>query len=460
MARFKQDDVVILTITDYGMDCEGIARIDEFVFFVPYTVKGETVKAKITYVKKNLVFANLVEVIEPSSDRVKPLCNRFTRCGGCDCLHIDYNKQLEIKKNHVATLFKKNTNLDVTIDDVVPSKDILGYRNKIQLPFGTVNGKVAMGFFKTGTHKIVSITKCFLHGEWVEKLILCFVEYANKYNVSAYDEGTKKGILRHLVVRHVDNQYCITVVTNNADLPNVKALINMITEAIGENFSLYVSKKKSHDNVIMGESVKVIKQREFIVDILGIKLTLNPYSFLQLNDDVRDKIYSRVVEEITNASGKKVAIDAYAGVGALGAVLAKNGVRVYNIEIVKEATEDGILLAKNNGVEEYVTNVNGDASKEIGKAIDYALTLGVDKPYIILDPPRKGCDERVINAIKNISTPHTIFYISCNPATLTRDLNRLCIDNNYNIEYVTPYDMFPNTKHVETVVCLKRQIQQ
>ena len=457
MAKYKQDDIVKVKIASFGMDGEGVAREDEFVFFVPFALPGEEVSCKVTYVKKNLVFAELKEVLTPSASRVKPPCNRFVRCGGCDLMHLKYSDQLELKRANVANLFRKNAGLDVFVAPTVPCSTPQGYRNKIQLPFGTVNGKVAMGFYRENSHKIVSITKCFLHGEWVEKLIKVFVEYAQKYGVSAYDDLTKKGVLRHLVARNIDDKYCIVVVTNNSDLPKKKELIDMLRNAIGDDFSLFLSKKTDYTNVILGKEMIELKHFDFIIDVLGVKLPLNPYSFLQLNNEIRDKIYNDVIERILkNSEGKKLRVfDAYAGVGVLGAVLAKRGINVTNIEIVKEATEDGISLAKLNGIEDKVTVINGDAAVKLPEAV--ASLEADEEAAVILDPPRKGCDERVLKAISSLNVSHTIYYISCNPATLTRDVKILLSSGDYALSTPVPYDMFPQTKHVETLVVLSRK---
>ena len=472
MAIYKQDDIVTLEISGYGASGEGISKKDGFTFFVPFALVGETVNAKITHVnKKGLVFATLKEIINESELRVKPPCNRFTRCGGCDMMHIDYNKQLDIKKDNVVNLLRKNAGIDFPVDETVPCSSPYAYRNKIQLPFGEVNGKVAVGFFKENTHKIVSITKCFLHGNWVEELIEVFLDFANRNKLTAYNDVTKKGLLRHMVARKVDGQYCIVVVTNNADLPKAKELCKLLRDKIGDNFALYVSVKNTHDNVILGNSMKVIKSREIEIDILGIKCEINPYSFLQLNNEIRDKIYSRVIDDIMARSAEPIVIDAYAGVGALGAVMAKRGATVYNIEIVQEAIKDGEKLALKNGVSEKVTNICGDASvvlpelikQVLGNINDNLCALKSSKHRlisIILDPPRKGCDERVLNAIKKLNCEYDLYYISCNPATLTRDLKVLCEDEKIKIKSITPYDMFPQTKHVETLVCLSKKTEK
>jgi len=455
--KLKQDDIVKVIIIDLGMDGEGIGKIEDYILFIPFALTGEEVEAKVTYVKRNLVFCKLINVISPSENRVVPVCNRFTRCGGCDLLHLEYDKQLEWKKHKLEVLLRKNAGINFEVDDTVACSSPNSYRNKIQLPFGMVNGKVAMGFFRENTHEIVSITKCFLHGEWAEKLIKIFISYASENNISVYDETTKKGILRHMVAREIDGQIAVVVISNNSPLPKTDKLIEKLDSIFGQNYALYYSPKKTHDNVIMGDLVVPIKTKKIIANILGINAEISPFSFLQLNNEIRDKIYQKVIDEICFEDKFPLVIDAYAGVGILGAVLAKNGATVYNIEIVKEATLDGNKLAISNNLSDKITNINGDAAKELPKLVN--ILLGSQNYQnrnlnIILDPPRKGCAQEVIDAINSLNIPNNIYYISCNPATLSRDLRLL---NNHTITAITPYDMFPNTKHLETLVCLTRK---
>ncbi|HKL73983.1 MAG TPA: 23S rRNA (uracil(1939)-C(5))-methyltransferase RlmD [Clostridia bacterium] len=452
----KQDDIITLEVTDYGMKGEGIGEIEGFTVFVPFAISGETIKAKVTHVKRNLVFAKLLEIIIPSKNRINVGCNRFMRCGGCDLMHIEYATQLEIKRQNLINLLKKNAKIDFIVEPTVPSPKQLGYRNKIQLPFGTINGKVAVGFYKENTHKIVSITKCFLHESWVEKVIAVVLEFANGNNLTAYDDFTKKGLLRHLVVRHSDNKMSIVMVINSQNLPYADKLVELLDAQFSDTYSLFISPKLEHNNVVMGNTVYPVIERDFTVNVLGIDFTVNPYSFLQLNNEVRDLIYNRIIEKITTTSDN-IVIDAYAGVGLIGAVLAKRGATVYNIEIIPEAIKDANKLAKANNVSSSITNILGDAAEHLPKLINYITGTQYNKDSnlnIIIDPPRKGCSAEVIRALNGLNVPHKLFYISCNPATLTRDLAEL---KNYTIQSITPYDMFPQTKHLETLVCLTRK---
>lgn len=301
----------------------------------------------------------------------------------------------------------------------------------------------------------MAITKCFLHGDWAEKAIKVFLAYAEKYRLASYDEETGKGTLKHLVVRYLDGQACIVLVTDGSRLDGTEWLVKEL-DKVFPHYSFYLSPKPEKTNVIMGKTVIPIKTEPFETEVIGVNISINPYSFLQLNSEIRDKIYLRIIEEITEENKKPTVIDAYAGVGILGAALAKRGAKVYNIEIVPEATSDGEEIASRNGLSDRITNLNGDAAKLLPDLISRLKATekaNSDNLYLILDPPRKGCDEKVLSEADK-SDVDKIYYISCNPATLTRDLARL---HNYEIVYVCPYDMFPCTSHVETLVCLKRR---
>ncbi|MBR1746853.1 MAG: 23S rRNA (uracil(1939)-C(5))-methyltransferase RlmD [Clostridia bacterium] len=455
--RLKQDDILELTIADDGMAGEGVSRVGTYTVFVPFCLKGEKVRAKVTHVRKDgVVFTELKEVLSPSPLRVKPPCNRFTRCGGCDLMHVEYARQTEIKRENVERLFQKNTRLDVEVQPTVPCTSPYAYRNKIQLPFGTVEGRTVLGFYRENSHRVVSITKCFLHGDWVEKLISIFLDYADTFRLSAYNETTGKGDLKHLVARYIDGNLAVVLVTAGRRLPGLDYVPERLKKDFG-SFSFYLSDKPEKNNVVMGKSIRPVVETPFVVDILGIKAGINPYSFLQLNAEIRDKIYTAVLEDVFARSDAPIVVDAYAGVGILGAVAAKRGAKVYNIEIVKEAVEDGKALAAKNGVKDRVHFVCGDAAEELPKLISElsdSENFDFGSLNIILDPPRKGCDERVLAALNGLSVPHKLYYISCNPATLTRDLNRLI---GYDVLSVTPYDMFCQTRHVETLVRLSRR---
>ncbi len=465
----QPNETIELKITDLGMDGEGIGRFEGVTFFVPYALVGETVKAKITHIKKgkNIGYATLKEIVERSPKRITPPCNRFTRCGGCTMMHMEYGEQLQYKKKSLERILKKNAGLDFEVKDVVPSSQFQ-YRNKAQIPFGMVNGRVAVGFYAVGTHKIVSSTKCFLHGEWLEKLIKMVLDFANANGLSVYDEVTKKGLLRHLVARYVGGKMVVTLVVNGTSVKNIDKLSDALSREF-PSLSLYLSPNLKDTNVIMGESVIPIKTDESFIDVMGVKIDVNPFSFFQVNDEIRTKLYEKVIEEVAPCEDV-VVVDAYAGVGLMGAIMAKRGATVFNIEIVKEATLDSIKLYKENGISEKAYNVCGDSAVELKKLVKATenalastetevfqeLVKSGKKVKIVLDPPRKGIAKEVADTLNELSKSldFDLIYVSCNPATLSRDILNL---NAFEVKEVLPFDMFPNTPHLETFCLLKQK---
>ena len=475
----KQDDILQLTIEDVGAGGEGIAHRDGATIFVPFALQGEVVKVKVNHVKRGLVFADIVEVLTPSPMRVYVPCNRYRRCGGCDLMHVAYEEQLNIKRQGVATTLAK-AGLEVEVAPTRLSPNPLGYRNKIMLPFGRVDGgKTKLGFFREGSHRIVPIGKCFLHGDWAEKLIAATLNYADKYQLSAYDPERGKGLLRHLVARQYPEGLDVTLVVNGNGAPHLIDYYRALTE-IHPHVALYVSPNTKPNNVILGSSVRLVAGSPIVTTIDGVEVSVNPLSFLQVNDGIRKGIYDEV-RRLVGAKEGSVVIDAFAGVGVLGATMAKQGAEVHNIEIVPEAIADADELARLNGIEDKVHNHLGDSTELLPEVV---ASLAGKTVSVILDPPRKGCPKSVLETLLSLARgPRQAFapqavgfdgnaqlsvpmggsidkliYISCNPATLARDL--AILEEAYSIESVTPWDMFPQTKHCEVLVQLSRKTEE
>lgn len=454
MAVFKQGDILSVKIEDQGTNGEGIAKEQGFVIFVEGALIDERVKIKIDFVKKDFAYAHIVEILNASPHRVYPECNRYPKCGGCDLLHMAYHEQLEFKRRLVANTLKKYAGKDFFVNPCVPSKDSLYYRNKVQLPFGVVNGKAAVGFFRKGSHKIVSMTKCFLHGSWLQKLIEIVLDFVNAHNISVYDEQKHAGLLRHLVARYVCDQLCVTLVINGDKLPYAHKLAQKLLDSFSA-ISFYLCVNTQKTNVIMTDKLKPVIDRPLEIEAMGVKAKIGPLSFLQVNDAVRDEIYKEVMQK---ACGSDIVFDIYGGIGLLGAALAKRGVKkVYNIEIVRQAVKDADKLAAENMLSDRITNICGDAAVELPKVMGKALKDKKDaKISVIVDPPRKGLNTAVIDTLVKLDMPLNLIYISCNPATLARDLALLTQNGDYDIISITPYDMFPQTRHVECLVLMSR----
>lgn len=449
----QKGDLLELTIESVGMDGEGVARYDGMAVFVPFTLVGEVVKCEVLLVKKNYAKAKVIKLIEGSKLRVQPLCPHFRKCGGCDMQHIAYDRQLEIKRENVANCLRKIAGVDVAVSPVVPSNDIYYYRNKAQFPIFEKDGKVCLGFFKEKTHDFVEIKKCYLISDWCDQFCKVFLKVANNLKLSCYNEKTNKGLLRHLVLRKLNDTVSVTVVVNSTKFDYTQKFVKEFAK-IGIKFSFYVSYNTKRTNVIMYNAQHLYGEKDIESEILGVKTFVNPLSFMQINDYIRDLIYSKV-RDIVGASKSKVVIDAYSGVGVTSNIIAQSVDKIYGIEIVPEAVKNANQLAQINGNSDKIINICGDSGVELSKL---AQELNAQIPQkgdfaVILDPPRKGCDTAVMQGLLK-ARPNTIIYISCNPATLARDLAFLKAD--YSITLVQPYDMFPQTSHVETLVCLER----
>lgn len=453
----KNGDKLLVEIIDLGMNGEGVAKVEGVPVFIPHAVTGDLCKIRVTGVKKDYAFGEVVKVVRPSELRVEPLCPYFADCGGCDIQHINQDAQAAFKHAQVENCLKK-VGLTPAVDNVICGRPF-EYRNKLQLPFGVVDGKVVLGFYKKASHDVVPMTKCILHGDWAEKLIAIVSEWANLHKVSVYDEKKGRGVLRHLVARYIDGFLTVTVVICQESLPYVGSLVSALGKTF--EFSLYVNKNLRNTNVILGDSTVRLFGNDKLFKIGGIKQQISPLSFLQVNDEIRDLIYARAVAELSAAD---IVYDVFSGAGALSAMLASSMNSaylpcVYGLEIVPEAVADANNLMQLNNLGKKVENRCCDATLELPKLAEevynkYNLKGKTPNTAILLDPPRKGCEKEVLDAIL-AGDSKKVVYISCNPATLARDLKHLTAK--YDIVSVTPYDMFPQTRHLETLVCLTRK---
>ena len=453
----KKGDILELSICSYGMEGEGVAKLDSYVIFIPGCLIGEKVKVQVVEVKKSFARAKVIKVIEAAKERIQPLCPIYFRCGGCSMQHVNYDYQLKVKKDNIKNCIDRACKIDCKVDDVVTGEKKYGYRNKVQIPLRKVNGKVCAGFYKMGSHTFVPFDKredeelgdCPLHTRKMQTIVDAVVDYINENDISVYDEEKNIGVVRHLVLRRVDKAYSICIVVNANSLPKNKELIRKL-ESLKIDFSLYVSINQKRTNVIMGEKIQCIYGEDKVKgNALGVDFFVNPNSFMQINDEIRDKIYTAVCNEIRKTEKAKVA-DVYSGIGIISNIVADCAEKVVGIEIVKEAIEDANKIAKMNS-HNNILNICGDAAVELPRVIN---EFKGDNSIVVIDPPRKGCDNKVIESILE-SEPGKVIYISCNPATLARDLSLLI--NKYNIEKITPYDMFPQTTHVETLVVLSKK---
>ncbi len=441
----KKNDELILKIDRLGANGEGIAEVEGKVVFVPFACAGEEVLAHIILDKKSYFVAKIIEVLKPSKDRVSPPCPYFKKCGGCDVQHLSYENQLKLKTQIVENSLQKYAKIHEKVNPTIKSENILRYRNKFAFPVvETDSGEIKIGMYKKNSHEVIDISDCLLQSETAKTIIKIFKQYMQENKISGYNENKKSGIIKHIVVREVKEEFILTVVVTDEKFKNFEPLITHLNKYF-KSYGIVKNVNKLHNNVIFGNlDINIYGLSELKREEFGIKYSINNRSFMQVNDQIKTAIYKNIIDSL---EGQENIIDAYSGAGLLSAILAKHAKNVYGIEIVSEATKDAEKLKKDNGLKN-LTNINGDCSKvlpELAKKLKQNFSL-------VIDPPRKGVSEEVIKAILS-SKPKQIIYLSCNPATLARDLNLL--KNDYSINFIQPWDMFPQTAEVETLASLK-----
>ena len=450
----KKDDFVTLTIEDMGVDGEGIGHVDGCTLFVKDALIGDVITAKIMKMKKNYGYARLMEILTPSKDRVEPKCAYHKQCGGCQIQALSYEKQLDYKKKKVLNNITRIGGLEKLPEfDLIGMEDPYQYRNKAQFPFGTdKNGEVVTGFYAGRTHSIISNTKCYLGVEENQQILEIILAHLKKYNIPAYDEQTGKGLLRHVLIRKgfTTKELMVCLILNGTRMPEVKELVEELTKIPGMT-SITINVNTKQTNVIMGQEMRSVWGQDYITDYIGnVKYQISPLSFFQVNPVQTRKLYERALEYADVESGETV-WDLYCGIGTISLFLAQRAKQVYGVEIVPQAIEDAKHNAKLNGF----TN----AEFYVGKAEEVLPKKyreeGIKADVIVVDPPRKGCDEALLQTIVQMR-PKRVVYVSCDSATLARDLKYLTSEG-YEVVAGTVVDQFPHTVHTEAVVKLERK---
>lgn len=446
-----------------GTNAEGIIKTDGTTCFVPFCLAGERVRFSALKVKGNIAYGKLAAVLKASEKRVKPLCPVFGKCGGCVLQHAAYGEQLAFKREALRSALSKIGGIDVEVGETVACSREYRYRNKLALPIGAdAAGKTVVGFYAPASHRIVPVSDCAIQSEWVKDIISATLEFARKSGFCGYDELKRTGVLRHIVVREIKGAYVIALVASRNIA--VGAFIDELEKRFGK-FTLLLNVNSGEGNAIFGKEWHICRGEGFYeAEEQGILYKAGANTFLQVNDDIRAKLYARVIDE---AEGCGAAIDLYSGGGMLTAMLAKKCGRAYGIEIVEEASRCADELKEANGLRDKMFNICGAVEDEL----DGVLAKEDGKKVVVCDPPRKGMERSVVRAIIN-SGADKVIYVSCNPATLARDAGLLTgaleeqdgaliktgqANGAYSIESVTPFDMFPQTRHVETLICFKRK---
>ncbi|MFD2446617.1 23S rRNA (uracil(1939)-C(5))-methyltransferase RlmD [Bacillus sp. CGMCC 1.16607] len=443
----QKNDFIDVVFEDLTHEGAGVAKVEGYPLFVPNGLPGEKAKIKVLKVNKGYGFGKLVELYEESPDRVDAPCPIYKECGGCQLQHLSYEGQLKAKEKQVRDVLTRIGKLEnVKVHPVLGMSEPWRYRNKAQVPVGEREGGLIAGFYQKRSHDIIDMQECLIQQDKNDEVVRVVKEICQRHGVQAYNEEKHKGTLRHIMARHglVTGEVMVVLVTRTADLPNKKKMIDEILEKISGVKSIILNINSKKTNVILGDETKVLWGEEVIYDYIGdVKFAISSRSFYQVNPEQTKVLYEKALE-YANLSGEETVIDAYCGIGTISLFLAKKARKVYGVEIVPEAIEDANRNAELNGISNVEFAV-GQAEVVIPKW----YKEGNKADVLVVDPPRKGCDEALLQTIIAMK-PKKVVYVSCNPATLARDL-RILEDGGYQTLEVQPVDMFPHTTHVECV---------
>ena len=467
----EKNQVISAVTEGLGSNGEGIVRHEGITFFVPYCLPGEKIRFRILKIKDKIGYGKVEEIITPAEERVREKCPVFMRCGGCQLQHLQYREQLRFKSNVVRDTLRKIAGLTVDVPVAVKSDLPYGYRNKLQLPVGVnKEGKNVVGFYAERSHRIIPVDSCVIHPDWAEKIIALLHRYMKECAVKGYDEETGCGSLRRIVVREIGGKFIVVLVSATEKLPNLSYFVELLSTVLKE-FSFWLNINDKNTNVAFGEKFTLLHGPAFFeAEEQGIRYEAGPVTFLQVNSGVRSKLYEAVLRSVVGTSGE-VVVDAYSGGGLLTAMLAKSCKRVYGIELEAEAVRCADELMRKNGLKN-MTNICGPVEEKLEGVLEREKG---EEIRLVLDPPRAGIARSVLKAILASEIPEIVM-VSCNPSTLARDLGILTgsltekdgelvknpdfsaegLEGYYRISSVRPFDMFPQTKNIETLTTLCR----
>lgn len=453
--ELKKNEIYQAKVIDYTTEGSGVCKIDGAAVFVPSSAVGDEILVKILKTAKNYAYGKIEKLIVPSPDRICSDCQISQQCGGCSFRHINYKSELMFKQKRVSDALSRIGGIDTKkISNIRGSVSENRYRNKAQLPV-TIDrdGKISVGFFAPRSHRVIPLNKCLLQSEIFDEAIKVFLEWANNTNIKPYDESTHTGVLRHLYLRYAEktNELMVCIVANAKELRKEKQLVRMLSENIDCLKTVVLNTNTKKTNVITGTFCRTLYGDGYITDELcGLKFRISPLSFYQVNRDQAEILYN-IASEFADLKPNETLVDLYCGTGTIGLSMAKKVKRLIGVEIIPEAIQD----ARKNALYNDINNAEficADASS----AAEKLETRGIQPDCVIVDPPRKGCDTNLIHTIARIS-PKRVVYVSCDPATLARDIY-LFEELGYKLQEAVPVDMFPRTTHVETV-CLMSKVE-
>lgn len=447
----EKNQEYIVEIVDNGFEGEGIAKINNFTIFIPNALKGEKIKILVVKVLKSHAFGKILEILEASKYRTEVDCKTYKRCGGCDLRHIEYDETLKMKQNAVQSLVNKTLKNKIKVQETLGMEKPYYYRNKAQYPVGIgKDGKATIGVFANRTHEIITIQECLIQNKKSQELAKFIVDFINSNQISIYNEKEQKGLIRHIVTKVGirTNEIMCVIVINGRKIPKEKELVDQILEKFPEVKTIIKNINTKNTNVVMGKENISLYGGGYINDILGeYEFKISPNSFYQVNPIQAEKLYELGVQA-AHITKNDVVFDLYCGIGTISLFMAKYAKKVYGIEIVEDAVKDANINSKINNIKN-TEFIAGDVEKVLDNLIN---VRNIIPDIIMVDPPRKGLDNKSIENILKI-VPKKIIYISCNPATLVRDLSKL--EGKYEILSIKPVDMFPFSKHIECVAVLQ-----
>lgn len=455
--NINKNDIVTMEITGLTAEGSGVGRVDNLAVFVPAAAVGDRLRVQILKTAKTYAFGKIQQILEPSKDRIPADCSQFLRCGGCTFRHISYAAELEAKKQRVCDAMQRIGGFsNIEIKPIVGSENPDHYRNKAQLPIGRGAGKeITLGFFATHSHRIIDCEECLLQPEAFTGAMNAFKEWAKMSGEDVYNEETGRGHLRHLYLRQAGatGEIMVCVVVNGNGVHFENELVEMLKERLPNLKSVIINSNREKTNVVLGRKCRTVWGSDTITDTLcGLNFHISPMSFYQVNRDQAERLYT-IAGEYAGLTGSETLLDLYCGTGTIGLSMAKKAKRVIGVEVVEQAVEDARKNAEQNGI----TNAEFICA-DAAKAASMLKNRGERPNVVILDPPRKGCDAELIETVAKM-LPERVVYVSCDPATLARDL-KLFAEKGYQPQVLTPVDMFPRTSHIESVCLLQRNTTQ
>lgn len=446
-----KNQIVTLEITDITSEGNGVGRADGMAVFIPETAVGDIIEARIVKVLKNYAYGKVEKIVKPSADRIEIDCKYFPKCGGCSLRHISYDSELKIKEKFVYDAFTRIGNINTEFLPILGCDLPDKYRNKAQYPVGTVNNKLVYGFYAKRSHRIISGSECKLLPDIFDHIASDVIEFALQNNIKGYDENTGRGLLRHIFIRQGfhSKEIMVCFVVTKALAIKFTRLCEVLTEKYQDIKSIVMNINPENTNVILGKKTVTLWGKNEIQDIMcGNKINISPEAFYQVNTNQAEKLYA-VAANLADFKGNEILLDLYCGAGTIGLSMASKVKKLIGVEIIPQAVKNAMENARSSNIfnSEFICSDAGKAAAKLKES-------GIIPDIIILDPPRKGCDNLTLDSVLQMN-PKKIIMVSCNPATAARDCSYLC-QNGYIAEKIQSVDMFPRTIHVETVCLLSK----